>query len=1013
MYFCILYVILKKKGDAKMKTTKILSLLLAVVILISTVFSVTAFAAADDGTYKNFKYTVTDENSAVISKYTGNEASVEIPESINGYPVAEIGNSAFKGNFSLKNAEIPDGVKTIGDYAFNDCTGLESITIPESVEKIGRSAFFYCTRLENVNVSDGIKTIGDGAFFGCYSLKSFKITESVNSVGEYAFGRCSELKSVTVENGIKSVSNQMFADCTSLNEIVLPNSIESIGRRAFLNCSALESFELPDSIDTIADYAFYGCSGINNLSISAKTIGDYAFSLCSQLESVSFSDDLETIGDEAFKSTCLSEVSIPSAVSDIGERAFATNKIEKINVEEDNQYYTSIDGVLFNKSETEIIDYPNYTQAEFYAVPQSVTSIGEYAFGGDIPLLKNVTIPDTVTKIENGAFMDFYGLEYIDIPDSVTEIGDNAFNGCSQLASITIPNSVTEIGASAFRYCSSLQSVSLTEGLKSIGDYAFSGAYELSNVTLPNSLNDISPTAFFNSENFCEYLTDASNPYFSVTDGVLYSKDKTELVSYPYGKKGNEYSVLQGTESIGDYAIICNNLDSVYVPQSVEKTGKDSVGYITDFTSDTCVIKPDFMIYGAIGSATEAYCLENDLAFFTDKPSQNIEVVSLNAGESTTFRIENANPENVVYSTSDKSIADVDSNGKITANSKGTTQIIASVGVMNFLCTVNVKNGVAQPSDFIYSGFNTSAYSPITKQAYQDWEDAYYSFNEQNSPTRLDNPAIYCYTTSEYIPIMAILVGGSYLDTTIEQMGEDYHQYETIADNLSMELNRYNANADMLLYSGTDDVSSITGKTSSLKDMKEAIGKSYVDGGVVSTSVDHGVADHFGDGIYHTVLEVYAPKSAIKGAYISKMSDFALEYEYLLDKNLEYQVIDAGVRNVTFTGYTTEEPTTRVERYIKLRIVDNSKPDEPSTTEPSTTEPTTGTVEPSTSATEATTQPATQATEQTTPTQPTTNPSDAPVATGDNAFAYCVPALLMLGAISVIIYTKRKSSENK
>ena len=991
-----------------MKTTKILSLLLAVVILISTVFSVTAFAAAEDGTYKNFKYTVTDENSAVISKYTGNEASVEIPESINGYPVTEIGDSAFKGNFSLKNAEIPDGVKTIGDYAFNDCTGLESITIPESVEKIGRSAFFYCTRLENVNVSDGIKTIGDGAFFGCYSLKSFKITESVNSVGEYAFGRCSELKSVTVENGIKSVSNQMFADCNSLNEIVLPNSIESIGRRAFLNCQALKKFQLPDSIETIADYAFYSCSQLKSLSISAKTIGDYAFSFCSELESVNFSDKLEIIGDESFNSTGLSEVSVPSAVSHIGERAFATNKIEKITVDENNQYYTSIDGVLFNKSETEIIDYPNYTQAESYAVPQSVTSIGEYAFGGDMQSLKNVTIPDTVTEIGNGAFMDFYGLENIDIPETVTEIGDNAFNGCSQLASITIPNSVTEIGASAFRCCSSLQSVNLTEGLKSIGDYAFGGDYELSNVTLPNSLSDISPTAFFNSENFCEYLTDASNPYFSVTDGVLYSKDKTELVSYPYGKKGNEYSVLSGTKSIGDYAIVCNNLDSVYVPQSVGTIGKNSVGYITDFTSDSCVIKPDFMIYGAIGSATEAYCLENDLAFFTDKPSQNIEVVSLNADENATFRIENANPQNVVYSTSDKSIADVDSNGKITANSKGTTQIIASVGVMNFLCTVNVKNGVAQPSGYTYSGFDTSTYSPITKQAYQDWEDAYYSFNKSNPPTRLDNPAIYCYTTSEYIPIMAILVGGSYLDTTIEKMGEDYHQYETIADNLSMELNRYNANADMLLYSGTDDVSAITGKTSSLKDMKEAIGKSYVDGGVVSTSVDHGVADHFGDGIYHTVLEVYAPKSAIKGAYISKMSDFALEYEYLLDKNLEYQVIDAGVRNVTFTGYITEEPTNRVERYIKLRIVDNSKPDEPSTTEP-----TTGTIEPSTSVTEATTQQATQASEQTKPTQPTTNPSDDPVATGDNAFAYYVPALLMLGAIAVIICTKRKSSENK
>ena len=96
-----------------MKTTKILSLVLTALILISTVFSVTAFATADDGTYKNFKYTVTDENSAVIIKYTGNESSVKIPESVNGYPVTEIGDSAFKGNFSLKYAEIPNGVKII------------------------------------------------------------------------------------------------------------------------------------------------------------------------------------------------------------------------------------------------------------------------------------------------------------------------------------------------------------------------------------------------------------------------------------------------------------------------------------------------------------------------------------------------------------------------------------------------------------------------------------------------------------------------------------------------------------------------------------------------------------------------------------------------------------------------------------------------------------------------------------------------------------------------------------
>lgn len=1025
MYFLVLYVIIKRERfDVQMnstKTTKILSLVLVAVILISTVFSSTAFAAADNGTYKNFKYTVTDKNTAEITKYIGSESSVKIPESINGHAVEKIGDGAFKGNYFLESAEIPDGIKIIGDYAFNDCTKLKSITIPKSVEKIGKSAFFYCTRLENVNVSNGIKTIGDGAFFGCYSLKSFTITESVNSVGEYAFAKCDKLKTVKIENGLKSISNQMFKDCTSLKNTVLPDSIESIGRRAFSGCSSLESINLPDSVNTIDDYAFYYCSQIKSISTSAKKIGNYAFSFCSMLESATLSDNLETIGKEAFTSTNLQEIFIPSSVSEIGDMALETNCIKKISVDESNKYYTSIDGVLFNKSVTKIVDYPNYAEAEFYSIPQSVTAIGSNAFYGDNAALKTILIPDTVTEIENGAFMNFSDLEYIYIPDSVIKIGDNAFNGCSQLASISIPYSVKEIGNSALSYCTNLQSVSLTEGLESIGDYAFASDYTLSNITLPNTLSDISPTAFANCENFKEYITDINNPYFSITDGVLYSKDKSKLVSYPMGKKDKEYSVLDGTKTIGDYAISCNNLDSVYVPQSVEKMGNYSIGFMTQPTSDTYNIKTDFMAYGAIGSAAETYCTDNDIAFFTDKPSQNIEVVSLNAGENAVFSIENANPESVVYSTSDKSVADVDSNGKITANSKGTTQIIASVGIMNFLCTVNVKNGEPKSEGYVYSGFDTSGYSLITKQAYQKWEDEYYNFNKPNPDTRLDNPAVYCYTTSEYIPIMAILVGGSYLDNTKKQMGEDYHQYETIADNLSMELNRFNANGDMLLYSGTDDVTAITGKTSSLKDMKESIGKSYVDGGVVSTSVDHGVADHFGDGVYHTVLEVYAPKSAIKGAYISRMSDFALEYEYLLDKGLKYQVIDAGVRNVTFTSYTLEEPTTKVERYIKLRIVDDSKPVEPATTEPSAS-----TAAPSTAVTESTTQPTTQqstqsttqtapaqmTTAQTTPTQPTTNPSGSPVATGNNALPYCAAALLVLVLASMFIYTKQSRNND-
>ena len=334
---------------------------------------------------------------------------------------------------------IENGATNIGDYAFYGCSTLASVTIPDSVTSIGEGVFQYCESLKSVTIANGVTSIGEHAFYGCLHLASVTIGDNVTSIGQYAFGNCEHLTSVTIPNSVTSIGKGAFSWCTSLTDATIGNSVTSIGDYVFSSCKSLTSVTIPDSVTSIGKEAFASCYSLTSVTIpdSVTSIGESSFEFCASLTSV-------TIGD---------------SVTSIGEYAFHfCESLANIIVDPSNLNYCSIDGVLFNKNATVLIQYSTGNPRTVYTIPDSVTSIGEYAFK-NCEILTSITIPDSVTSIGWGAFQYCASLTSVTIGDSVTSISSNAFYSCESLTSITIPASVTSIGDLAFTDCNALETV--------------------------------------------------------------------------------------------------------------------------------------------------------------------------------------------------------------------------------------------------------------------------------------------------------------------------------------------------------------------------------------------------------------------------------------------------------------------------------------------------------------------------------------------------------------------------
>lgn len=559
---------------------------------------------SEDGTYEmGYQYINYKEVKIVGFNIKNANTSIVIPPEIDGRKVTAIGNPL----------EIPP-IAMVGVLGY--CNDIISIKFPDTLTSIDHRTFFYCSNLKTVD-----------------------IPASVREIGEYAFTGTKWMENKQNESSFVIVNNILIDGSTCTGEITIPKGVTAIGNYAF---STLKTSR--DESTGTYSYPVTEYSNVTKVTCNSelKIIGDYALLGCSNLTDVTINDGLETIGQQAFLNCSnLDSVSLPTGIKNVGHVAFNGTKFYN-NIAADDGLKIS-DGVLLDGTGASgSVVIPNtvkviadsafyfnteskaYNELTAITIPGTVEKIPESAVAS-CKNLKIVTIEEGVKSIEKYAFLGCSILETVIIPSSVTSIGNYAFSGTKWLdnkrntagqvivngilidattcsGEVVIPDTVTSINSDAFNKNTTMTSVTIPEGkVDSIGRM-FSGCTGLQSINLPKSVTEISYGAFSDCTSLTAINVTEDNPVYSSSDGILYDKNKTELITYP-AAKGGTYTMPETVTTIAANAFDnCDNLEEVVLSSKVDSVSPNAFGTSNDDTDTKVNVKvPEEMDVSGVG----------------------------------------------------------------------------------------------------------------------------------------------------------------------------------------------------------------------------------------------------------------------------------------------------------------------------------------------------------------------------------------------------------------------------
>ncbi len=453
----------------------------------------------------------------------------------------------------------------------------ETFIFPDTVEYVYASSFENNKYIKKVVLHDKISMIYERAFKNCTSLATILGGENTQYIDENAIDNTAYYNDASNwEDGILYLFNTLYkADNTKISkEVIIKDNIYQIAEKAFYECTNLERIVFSDSINEIYSETFSGCSSLKEvvLNDSLFEIRQWAFENCTSLESFIVPKHMQSISSDSFA---------------------GCTKLTYISVDENNEYFSAIDGVLFDKNKIELLCYTAGKQEKSYTVPSSVEAIADDSFNAN-SYIEEVITSDNLLKIGFCAFEDCVSLKKISLGNNIEMIEPYAFDNCGFYDD---PSNWENGGLYIGKYLIDVDSdfkdkFTIKEGTELIASSAFEYCYDVTEVVIPDSVKYINKYAFEN----CGVYENSDNWENSALyiDNFLIKVD--ESIS-------GDFKIKNGTKVIADGAFEYSAISSVEIPDSVEYIGEEAF-YNCDSLDN--IIIPDSVKY--LGESAFEYC---------------------------------------------------------------------------------------------------------------------------------------------------------------------------------------------------------------------------------------------------------------------------------------------------------------------------------------------------------------------------------------------------------------------